>query len=192
MMKVEAVVLEPERHMICVIQWILSLSFNQSTLGGELGLGSPGAASPTKPAGQYYQHYGSNPRRRALHMDAMGETPQTHTYIHYSQVGWLKHSFTVCSTVCVLYKFSWHHSFDDREVQNHTETALQPHHVHASSCPTWDPNPLQHISSCWDQFILFVWYSIEKQPWLLLYFIYSLHYLLFVHDVLFLIWIFNC
>ncbi|XP_014900936.1 transcription factor 4 isoform X4 [Poecilia latipinna] len=34
-------------------------------------MGSPSAASPTKPAGQYYQHYGSNPRRRALHMDAM-------------------------------------------------------------------------------------------------------------------------
>uniref|UniRef100_A0A8C6KPE3 Transcription factor 4 n=1 Tax=Nothobranchius furzeri TaxID=105023 RepID=A0A8C6KPE3_NOTFU len=44
---------------------------HQSVLGGELGLGSPGAASPTKPAGQYYQHYGSNPRRRALHMDAI-------------------------------------------------------------------------------------------------------------------------
>uniref|UniRef100_A0A669CM44 Transcription factor 4 n=1 Tax=Oreochromis niloticus TaxID=8128 RepID=A0A669CM44_ORENI len=39
--------------------------------GGELGLGSPGAASPTKPAGQYYQHYSSNPRRRTLHMDTM-------------------------------------------------------------------------------------------------------------------------
>ncbi|XP_014865223.1 PREDICTED: transcription factor 4 isoform X4 [Poecilia mexicana] len=34
-------------------------------------MGSPSAASPTKPSGQYYQHYGSNPRRRALHMDAM-------------------------------------------------------------------------------------------------------------------------
>ncbi|KAM4720063.1 transcription factor 4 isoform 6-T6 [Anableps anableps] len=43
----------------------------QAVLGGELGMGSPSAASPTKPAGQYYQHYGSNPRRRALHMDAM-------------------------------------------------------------------------------------------------------------------------
>uniref|UniRef100_A0A672GS68 Transcription factor 4 n=1 Tax=Salarias fasciatus TaxID=181472 RepID=A0A672GS68_SALFA len=42
-----------------------------SILGGELGLGSPGAASPTKPAGQYYQHYSSNPRRRTLHMDTM-------------------------------------------------------------------------------------------------------------------------
>uniref|UniRef100_A0A7N6F6G2 Transcription factor 4 n=1 Tax=Anabas testudineus TaxID=64144 RepID=A0A7N6F6G2_ANATE len=42
-----------------------------SILGGDLGLGSPGAASPTKPAGQYYQHYGSNPRRRTLHMDTM-------------------------------------------------------------------------------------------------------------------------
>uniref|UniRef100_A0A3B4GFW5 Transcription factor 4 n=1 Tax=Pundamilia nyererei TaxID=303518 RepID=A0A3B4GFW5_9CICH len=45
---------------------------HQSILGGgELGLGSPGAASPTKPAGQYYQHYSSNPRRRTLHMDTM-------------------------------------------------------------------------------------------------------------------------
>ncbi|XP_061590602.1 transcription factor 4-like isoform X2 [Cololabis saira] len=44
---------------------------HQSILGGELGLGSPGAASPTKPTGQYYQHYSSNPRRRALHMDPM-------------------------------------------------------------------------------------------------------------------------
>ncbi|KAI3361928.1 hypothetical protein L3Q82_012276, partial [Scortum barcoo] len=42
-----------------------------SILGGELGLGSPGATSPTKPAGQYYQHYASNPRRRALPMDTM-------------------------------------------------------------------------------------------------------------------------
>ncbi|XP_037835252.1 transcription factor 4 isoform X4 [Kryptolebias marmoratus] len=44
---------------------------HQSILGGELGLGSPGAASPTKPAGQYYQHYGSNPRRRTLQMDTI-------------------------------------------------------------------------------------------------------------------------
>ncbi|XP_044000040.1 LOW QUALITY PROTEIN: transcription factor 4-like [Gambusia affinis] len=44
---------------------------HQAVLGGELAMGSPSAASPTKPAGQYYQHYGSNPRRRALHMDAM-------------------------------------------------------------------------------------------------------------------------
>uniref|UniRef100_A0A671VNC2 Transcription factor 4 n=1 Tax=Sparus aurata TaxID=8175 RepID=A0A671VNC2_SPAAU len=43
----------------------------QSILGGELGLGSPSAASPTKPAGQYYQHYSSNPRRRTLPMDTM-------------------------------------------------------------------------------------------------------------------------
>ncbi|CAB1452571.1 unnamed protein product [Pleuronectes platessa] len=42
-----------------------------SVLGGELGLGSPGTASPTKPAGQYYQHYSSNPRRRTLPMDTM-------------------------------------------------------------------------------------------------------------------------
>lgn len=47
----------------------------QAVLGGELAMGSPSAASPTKPAGQYYQHYGSNPRRRALHMDPMGEAP---------------------------------------------------------------------------------------------------------------------
>uniref|UniRef100_A0A3Q3F914 Transcription factor 4 n=1 Tax=Labrus bergylta TaxID=56723 RepID=A0A3Q3F914_9LABR len=39
-----------------------------------MGMGSPGAASPTKPAGQYYQHYGANPRRRTLPMDTMGET----------------------------------------------------------------------------------------------------------------------
>uniref|UniRef100_M3ZNN4 Transcription factor 4 n=1 Tax=Xiphophorus maculatus TaxID=8083 RepID=M3ZNN4_XIPMA len=45
--------------------------FVLAVLGGELAMGSPSAASPTKPAGQYYQHYGSNPRRRALHMDAM-------------------------------------------------------------------------------------------------------------------------
>ncbi|XP_026152496.1 transcription factor 4 isoform X10 [Mastacembelus armatus] len=44
---------------------------HQSILGGELGLGSPGAASPTKPTGQYYQHYSSNPRRRTLQMDTM-------------------------------------------------------------------------------------------------------------------------
>lgn len=54
------------------------LSPNQSILGGELGLGSPGAASPTKPAGQYYQHY--NQRRRTLPMDTMGETTHTHTH----------------------------------------------------------------------------------------------------------------
>ncbi|MEQ2161324.1 Transcription factor 4 [Goodea atripinnis] len=47
------------------------LQRTQSALGGELGLGSPSATSPTKPAGQYYQHYGSNPRRRTLHMDTM-------------------------------------------------------------------------------------------------------------------------
>ncbi|XP_047426650.1 transcription factor 4-like isoform X4 [Mugil cephalus] len=49
---------------------------HQSILGGELGMGSPGAASPTKPAGQYYQHYGANPRRRALHMDSMEIHPK--------------------------------------------------------------------------------------------------------------------
>lgn len=63
----------------------LSVSLDQSILGGEMGLGSPGAASPTKPAGQYYQHYSSNPRRRTLHMDSMGETPLMLTlYIHYT------------------------------------------------------------------------------------------------------------
>ncbi|XP_029301393.1 transcription factor 4 isoform X1 [Cottoperca gobio] len=41
-----------------------------------MGLGSPGATSPTKPAGQYYQHYGSNPRRRTLPMDAMEVHPK--------------------------------------------------------------------------------------------------------------------
>ncbi|XP_033981687.1 transcription factor 4-like isoform X3 [Trematomus bernacchii] len=50
---------------------------HQSVLGGEMGLGSPGgAASPTKPAGQYYQHYGSNPRRRTLPMDTMEVHPK--------------------------------------------------------------------------------------------------------------------
>ncbi|KAM8872281.1 transcription factor 4 isoform 3-T4 [Synchiropus picturatus] len=43
---------------------------HQSILGGEMGLGSPGAASPTKSASQYYQHYSANPRRRTLHMDS--------------------------------------------------------------------------------------------------------------------------
>lgn len=56
------------------------LSLDQSILGGELGLGSPSAASPTKPAGQYYQHYSSNPRRRTLPMDTMGETLLTHSH----------------------------------------------------------------------------------------------------------------
>ncbi|XP_041825814.1 transcription factor 4-like isoform X3 [Melanotaenia boesemani] len=49
---------------------------HQSILGGELGLGSPGASSPTKPAGQYYQHYSSNPRRRALPLDTMEIHPK--------------------------------------------------------------------------------------------------------------------
>uniref|UniRef100_A0A667WLB4 Transcription factor 4 n=1 Tax=Myripristis murdjan TaxID=586833 RepID=A0A667WLB4_9TELE len=49
---------------------------HQSLLGGELGMGSPGAASPTKPGGQYYQHFGSNPRRRPLHMDTMDVHPK--------------------------------------------------------------------------------------------------------------------
>ncbi|XP_061733124.1 transcription factor 4-like isoform X7 [Nerophis ophidion] len=49
---------------------------HQSMLGGEMALGSPGATSPTKPAGQYYQHYSSNPRRRPLHMDSMEIHPR--------------------------------------------------------------------------------------------------------------------
>ncbi|XP_076020122.1 transcription factor 4 isoform X3 [Genypterus blacodes] len=44
---------------------------HQPLHGGELGLGSSGASSPTKPAGQYYQHYSANPRRRTLPMDNM-------------------------------------------------------------------------------------------------------------------------
>ncbi|XP_036832539.1 transcription factor 4 isoform X9 [Oncorhynchus mykiss] len=42
-----------------------------SLLGGEMGMGSPGAVSPTKPGSQYYQHYNNNPRRRPLHSDNM-------------------------------------------------------------------------------------------------------------------------
>ncbi|XP_018607692.1 transcription factor 4 isoform X10 [Scleropages formosus] len=42
-----------------------------SLLGAEMGMGSPGAVSPTKPGSQYYQHYGANPRRRPLHGDSM-------------------------------------------------------------------------------------------------------------------------
>ncbi|XP_071008066.1 transcription factor 4-like isoform X7 [Oncorhynchus clarkii lewisi] len=42
-----------------------------SLLGGEMGMGSPGAVSPTKPGSQYYQHYNNNPRRRPLHGDNM-------------------------------------------------------------------------------------------------------------------------
>ncbi|XP_051906978.1 transcription factor 4-like isoform X7 [Hippocampus zosterae] len=49
---------------------------HQSLLGGEMALGSPGATSPTKPPGQYYQHYGGNPRRRLLHMDSMEIHPK--------------------------------------------------------------------------------------------------------------------
>ncbi|XP_028658372.1 transcription factor 4-like isoform X4 [Erpetoichthys calabaricus] len=42
-----------------------------SLLGGEMGLGSPGALSPTKPGSQYYQYSSNNPRRRSLHSDSM-------------------------------------------------------------------------------------------------------------------------
>uniref|UniRef100_A0AAY4EI44 Transcription factor 4 n=1 Tax=Denticeps clupeoides TaxID=299321 RepID=A0AAY4EI44_9TELE len=44
-----------------------------SLMGGEMGMVSPGTVSPTKPGSQYYQHYGSNPRRRQLHSDSMGK-----------------------------------------------------------------------------------------------------------------------
>ncbi|XP_041914394.1 transcription factor 4 isoform X5 [Alosa sapidissima] len=40
-------------------------------MGGEMGMVSPGTVSPTKPGSQYYQHYGSNPRRRPMHSDNM-------------------------------------------------------------------------------------------------------------------------
>nr|XP_061800879.1 transcription factor 4-like isoform X1 [Nerophis lumbriciformis] len=49
---------------------------HQSILGSEMGLGSPGATSPTKPHSQYYQHYSSNPRRRPLHIDSMEIHPK--------------------------------------------------------------------------------------------------------------------
>ncbi|KAJ8007393.1 hypothetical protein DPEC_G00117040 [Dallia pectoralis] len=42
-----------------------------SLLAAEMGMGSPGAVSPTKPGSQYYQHYSNNPRRRTLHSDNM-------------------------------------------------------------------------------------------------------------------------
>ncbi|XP_041110115.1 transcription factor 4-like isoform X3 [Polyodon spathula] len=42
-----------------------------SHLGGEMGMGSPGALSPTKPGSQYYQYSSINPRRRPLHSDSM-------------------------------------------------------------------------------------------------------------------------
>lgn len=67
------------------------LTLHQSILGGELDLRSPGAASPTKPAGQYYQHYSSNPRRRALPMDTMGETPLA-THISYTLQSHAEHT----------------------------------------------------------------------------------------------------
>lgn len=81
------------------------LTLHQSILGGELDLRSPGAASPTKPAGQYYQHYSSNPRRRALPMDTMGETPlATHvsctlqTHAEHT-LAFTSHSFALSLTV---------------------------------------------------------------------------------------------
>ncbi|XP_077478358.1 transcription factor 4 isoform X2 [Stigmatopora argus] len=49
---------------------------HQSILGSEMGLGSPGATSPTKPQSQYYQHYSHNPRRRPLHLDSMEIHPK--------------------------------------------------------------------------------------------------------------------
>lgn len=70
----------------------VSVLLDQSVLGGELGLGSPGATSPTKPAGQYYQHYSSNPRRRALPMDTMGEILLTHSHYTYTITRAERHS----------------------------------------------------------------------------------------------------
>uniref|UniRef100_A0A4W5KYF0 Uncharacterized protein n=1 Tax=Hucho hucho TaxID=62062 RepID=A0A4W5KYF0_9TELE len=49
----------------------LSCVLQPSLLAGEMGMGSPGAVSPTKPGSQYYQHYNNNPRRRPLHSDNM-------------------------------------------------------------------------------------------------------------------------
>uniref|UniRef100_A0A6Q2Y1E1 Transcription factor 4 n=1 Tax=Esox lucius TaxID=8010 RepID=A0A6Q2Y1E1_ESOLU len=43
----------------------------ENLLAAEMGMGSPGAVSPTKPGSQYYQHYSNNPRRRPLHSDNM-------------------------------------------------------------------------------------------------------------------------
>ncbi|XP_069075979.1 transcription factor 4 isoform X26 [Pleurodeles waltl] len=43
----------------------------QSLLGGDMEIGSPGALSPTKPGSQYFQYSSNNPRRRTLHSSNM-------------------------------------------------------------------------------------------------------------------------
>ncbi|XP_027432631.1 transcription factor 4 isoform X8 [Zalophus californianus] len=43
----------------------------QSLLGGDMDMGTPGTLSPTKPGSQYYQYSSNNPRRRPLHSTAM-------------------------------------------------------------------------------------------------------------------------
>ncbi|XP_006732256.1 transcription factor 4 [Leptonychotes weddellii] len=43
----------------------------QSLLGGDMDMGTPGTLSPTKPGSQYYQYSSNNPRRRPLHGGAM-------------------------------------------------------------------------------------------------------------------------
>uniref|UniRef100_A0A8C0MBD0 Transcription factor 4 n=1 Tax=Canis lupus familiaris TaxID=9615 RepID=A0A8C0MBD0_CANLF len=43
----------------------------QSLLGGDMDMGTPGTLSPTKPGSQYYQYSSNNPRRRPLHSSAM-------------------------------------------------------------------------------------------------------------------------
>lgn len=71
-----------------------------------MGLGSPGAASPTKPAGQYYQHYSSNPRKRTLHMDSMGETSPTHThYIVVSRTHLIRTSSSNENCTAIIWLF---------------------------------------------------------------------------------------
>ncbi|XP_026110850.1 uncharacterized protein LOC113085049 isoform X2 [Carassius auratus] len=49
----------------------LALIMKSGLMGGEVGMVSPETVSPTKLGSQYYQHYAGNPRRRALHSDAM-------------------------------------------------------------------------------------------------------------------------
>ncbi|XP_027524436.1 transcription factor 4 isoform X16 [Corapipo altera] len=43
----------------------------QSLLGGDMDIGTPGALSPSKPGSQYYQYPSNNPRRRPLHSSSM-------------------------------------------------------------------------------------------------------------------------
>ncbi|XP_051628926.1 transcription factor 4 isoform X3 [Manacus candei] len=46
----------------------------QSLLGGDMDIGTPGALSPSKPGSQYYQYPSNNPRRRPLHSSSMVQT----------------------------------------------------------------------------------------------------------------------